>query len=57
MKKKIKELTDEEIEKICDDNYKKYKSCYNCPLQVGEHSCFKFLDLNQEIEIEAEDNE
>ena len=45
MKKKIKDLTEEEIEKICDNNYRKYKTCYNCPLQIGEDSCFKYLDL------------
>lgn len=37
---------------ICDNNYKKYKTCYDCPLQIGEDSCFKYLDLNKEIEVE-----
>ena len=54
MKKKIGELTDEEIEKICDNNYRKYKTCCNCPLQIGEDSCFKYLDLDKEIEVDEE---
>ena len=54
MKKKIKDLTDEEIEKICDNNHKKYKTCYDCPLQIGEDSCFKYLDLGKEIEVNEE---
>lgn len=52
MKKKIGNLTDKEIEKICDNNYRKYKTCYNCPLQIGEDSCFKYLDLGKEIEVD-----
>lgn len=55
MKKKLKDLTDEEMKKICYNNYKKYKTCYNCPLQIGENNCFKFVDLDKEIEVE--DNE
>lgn len=54
MKKKIKDLTDEEIEKICNENHKKYKTCYNCPLKIGENNCFKFVDLNKKIEVEDE---
>jgi len=51
MKKKIKDLTNEEIEKICDNNRKKYKTCYDCPLKIGEDSCFKCLDLDKVIEV------
>ena len=53
MKKKMRDLTDEEIEKICNNNYKKYGTCYECPLQIGD-SCFKYLDLDQEIEVKEE---
>lgn len=52
MKKKLKDLTDEEMEKICNNNYKKYKTCYDCPLQMEDGPCFKNLDLDQEIEVE-----
>ena len=55
MKKKIKDLTEEEFEKVCNNNYKKYKTCYNCPLQLEEGSCcFKYLDLDKEIEVDEE---
>lgn len=50
--KKIKDLTNDEKKAICDKNYKKYKTCYDCPLQIGKDSCFKYLDLEQEIETE-----
>ncbi len=53
MKKKLKDLTDEETEKICDNNHKKYKTCYDCPLQIGD-ICFKNLDLDKEVEVEEE---
>lgn len=52
MKKKLKDLTDREMEKICDKNYQKYGTCYNCPLQIGEDSCYYYLDLDREIEVE-----
>ena len=52
MKKKIGDLTLKEIRKICDNNHKKYKTCYGCPLQIGEDSCFKYLDLEKEVEVE-----
>lgn len=54
MLKKLKDLTNEEMEKICDSNYQKYHTCYECPLQIGESNCFKFLDLDQEIEVKDE---
>lgn len=51
MKKKLKELTAEEMEKICDNNHKKYKTCYDCPLKIEDDCCFKYLDLDKEIEV------
>ena len=55
MKKKIRDLTDEEIEKVCDRNHRKYGTCYNCPLQLEEGNyCFKYLDLDKEIEVDEE---
>ena len=55
MIKKVKDLTNEEMKKFCDKNYQKYHTCYDCPLQIGEHYCFKFLDLEQEIEVEEDE--
>lgn len=59
MKKKIRELTDEEMDKICDKNYKKYKTCYDCPLKAGmdSNNCLKYLglDLDQEVEVEEDE--
>lgn len=53
MKKKIRDLAKEEIEKICDENHRKYGTCYDCPLQLEEGSCcFKYLDLDREIEVD-----
>ena len=55
MKKKIRDLAKEEIEKICDRNHRKYGTCYDCPLQLEEGSCcFKYLDLDREIEVDEE---
>ena len=54
MKKKIKDLTLEEVKKICKNN-----SCDECPLK--DAPCQKGYDalVNSEInqEIEVEDNE
>lgn len=55
MKKKIGDLTDKEMEKICHKNYGKYKTCYDCPLKIGDDSCFKYLDLDKEIEVEEDE--
>lgn len=56
MKKKMRDLTDKEMEKICDKNYQKYGTCYDCPLQIeGNNNCFKYFDLDQEIEVEEDD--
>ena len=58
MKKKIRDLTDEDMDKICDKNYKKHKTCYDCPLKAGmdSNNYLKYLglDLDQEIEVEDE---
>lgn len=51
-KKKIRDLTNEEIEKICDKYRKKPEICCGCPLEVGEYSCLRCLDLDEEIEVE-----
>ena len=51
MKKKIRDLTEEEIKKVCDENNRKYGTCYNCPLQLEVDYCFKYLDLDKEIEV------
>jgi hypothetical protein len=51
MKKKIRELTEEDIKKLCDNNYEKYGGCYGCPLETGEDGCLGYLDLDQEIEV------
>ncbi len=55
MKKKIRDLTEDEMQKICNENHKKYGTCYDCPLQLEEGSyCFKCLDLDREIEVNEE---
>lgn len=53
MKKKIKDLTSEEVEKICENH-----SCLFCPLNVNELWC-NSDDLEQygEIEIEVDVDE
>jgi len=58
MKKKIKDLTDEECQKICD----KYHNCDICPLYgiaacltIGIHIPLKFVsaeDLEREVEVD-----
>ena len=52
MKKKLGDLTEEEMKKVCYENNRKYGTCYNCPLQLEEGYCFKYLDLDREIEVE-----
>ena len=54
MKKKIKDLTEEEVIKICDNH-----SCKRCPLFDYEscHCKTNLLELYGEEEIEVEDDE
>ena len=54
---KMRDLTNEEMEKICDKNHQKYGTCYECPLQIEGGNCFKYLDLDKEIEVEDDDIE
>jgi len=54
MKKKIRDLTKEEIEKLCDNYFEKHKNCQSCPLN-GINNCLKYLGLNLDQEIEVED--
>ncbi len=54
MIKKMRDLTDDDIKKVCFENHKKYGTCYNCPLQIGEDSCFINVDLDKEIEVKEE---
>lgn len=65
MKKKIGDLTLNEIKKIMDDCEEKYGySCIGCPFEnvdcsygIFEHFTPKDLDLNQEVEIEEDKSE
>ncbi|MCM1556779.1 MAG: hypothetical protein NC087_04515 [Anaeroplasma bactoclasticum] len=57
MKKKIKDLTDEEINRICT-HYKQKGICCKCPLNRGEHYilCKDYrLDLYGEEEVEIDE--
>ena len=67
MKKKIKDLTLEEVKKICDKYYigynPEYNNCLNCPLCIGEEEfgraiCGKYMIdwVNEEIEVEEDAN-
>lgn len=52
MKKKLKDLTEEDVKKICKKHIGKYGDCYNkCPLYVlpayGTQNCY--LDLQEHI--------
>ncbi len=51
MKKKIKDLTKEEMEKFCHDRRDSGHFCWSCPLGVGFDSCLKNYDLDKEIEV------
>ena len=53
--KKFRDLTDEEIDKLCDKQFKKYRTCFECPLKVGDNACLKILDLDRAIEVEVND--
>ena len=55
MKKKIRELTDEEKEQICNKNHKKYGTCYDCPLKIDDYNCFKYVDSDREVEVEEDE--
>jgi len=55
MKKKLKDLTNEEMEKICNKHYDKHKRCAGCILNIGNDHCMKYLDLDKEIEVEEND--
>lgn len=60
MKKKIKDLTIEEIVKICNTIRKKYGSCFRCPFyelldNSGLCICSDFKKcLNEKIEVEED---
>lgn len=54
MKKKMRDLTYKEMEKIYDNYFGKYKYCKGCILNLGYDRCFKYLDLDWEIEVESE---
>ncbi len=55
MKKKLKDLTNEEMEKICNKHYDKHKRCAGCILNIGNDHCMKYLDLDKEIEVKDND--
>lgn len=53
MKKKIGDLTKEEIKKICDKYLNQHEICCDCPLQTTkDDACLRCLDLDKEIEVE-----
>ena len=58
MKKKIKDLTKEEMKKFCHDRRDSGHFCWDCPLGVGFDSCLENYDLDKEIEVlNEQDNE
>lgn len=61
MQKKIKDLTKQEIDRICDENWDGHSGCNNCPLNIfnldmSDFSarCYAdvFSELNNEVEVE-----
>ena len=52
IKKKIKDLTQEECEKIC----KEYSSCVYCPL-LETIKCVEYREESLEVEIEVKEND
>lgn len=50
MKKKIKDLTEKEIEDICD----KHPLCKNCPLLGSDDWCYLLDEIWGELEIDYE---
>ena len=51
MEKKIKDLNFTEMLKICDNWHNKFDDCMLCPLSIGDGYCFKYLDLDEKVEI------
>ena len=51
MKKKIKDLTLEEMNKIC----KKQFTCRNCPLKSSFKTCIKYWGVYLEREVEVDE--
>ena len=48
MKKKIRELTREDIKKLCNQH-----ECYKCPLNIKTMFCWILIEqLDKEVEIE-----
>ena len=58
MKKKIKDLTFEEVKKICLNHKRNSGYCPDCPLHLVSYLCIKDLftdrQLQQEVEIPEE---
>ena len=60
MKKKIGDLTINEINKICEDIFRNpLKSCDDCPFDNNGFGCFDVQEFQSHIdqEIEVEENE
>lgn len=57
-KKKIKDLTLEEIKIICNENHCLLSDYPHCPLETicGSFGCITNKDLEREIKIENENN-
>lgn len=53
MKKKIKDLTVEEIKSICDRS----PFCHKCPLKNHIKCCYIDTDLEREIEVYESNND
>lgn len=57
MKKKIKNLTLEEVKKICDTNHCLLADYPHCPLEhiCGTFGAIREKDLEKQIEVKADD--
>lgn len=53
---RVRDLTSLDISNLCTKHYKKYRTCFNCPLRIGKDNCFKNLDLDRAIEVEYDES-
>ena len=49
---KLRDLTDEEINELCDKQFKRYRTCFECPLKLSDDTCMKIINLDTTIEVE-----
>ena len=53
---RVRDLTSKIVSEMCIKYWRKYRTCWGCPLKIGDKNCFKNVDLDRVVEVEYDES-